>query len=122
MPVRATAAASAVNTDFSMKSVSFPDGPVASVQGGNSAVPLSPAVWEQSRLPSWSPGVVYRGDDLPGVPLDCFTSSMIDDGSDPAWVPYEHSGCDPVLSPVEEFSESGEGSEEEPDLMEVDQD
>lgn len=87
----------------------------------------------QSRLPSWSPGVVYRGDDLPGVPLDCFTSSMIDDGSDPSWVPYEHAGCEPracvecdgygCRSCVSEpCSESGEGSDEEPDLMEVDQD
>jgi len=130
MPARATAVASAVNTDFSMKSVSFPDGPVASVQGGTPPVPVSPAVWEQSRLPSWSPSAVYCGDDLPGVPLDCFTSSMIDDGSDPSWVPYEHRGCDPVFdercpdcAELECLcSESGEGSGEEPDQMEVDQD
>jgi len=84
----------------------------------------------QSRLSSWSPGALYCGDDLPGVPLDCFTSAMIDDGSDPSWVPYEHSGCDPVPScpdcgsrgSCECPSESGEGSDEEPDLMEVDQD
>jgi len=76
----------------------------------------------QSRLPSWSSGALYCGDDLPGVPLDCFTSSMIDDGSDPSWVPYEHSGCDPVFDVSEPCSESGEGSDEEPDLMEVDQD
>jgi len=106
-----------------MKSVSF-DAPVAQA---SAAAPIAVShqchsPWEQSRLPSWSPGSLYRGDDLPGVPLDCFTSSMIDDGSDPSWVPYEHSGCEPVLSPAEEFSESGEGSDEEPDLMEVDQD
>jgi len=113
-----------------MKSVSFPDGPVASVQGGNSPIPVSSTPWEQSRLSTWSPSVVYRGDDLPGVPLDCFTSSMIDDGSDPAWVPYEHHGCDPVFDErcpdcaelVCLCSESGEGSDEEPDQMEVDQD
>lgn len=130
MPVRATAVVSAANIDFSMKSVSFPDGAVASVQGGNSPLPHSSAIWEQSRLPSWSPGAVYRGDDLPGVPLDCFTSSMIDDGSFPEWVPYEHNGCDPVFDSrcpdCAELdclcSESGEGSDEEPDLMEVDQD
>jgi len=114
-----------------MKSVSFPDGAVASVQGGISPVPVGATFWPQSRLPSWSPGAVYRGDDLPGVPLDCFTSSMIDDGSFPEWVPYEHDGCDPVFDPREcpvcrecpcICSESGEGSEEEPDQMEVDQD
>jgi len=47
---------------------------------------------------------------------------MMDDGSVPEWVPYEHHGCDPVLSPVEEFSESCSGSEEELEPMEVDHD
>jgi hypothetical protein len=98
------------------------------VLSASSAVPPIAVSYEQhsvrpqSRLPSWSPGVVYRGDDLPGVPLDCFTSSMIDDGSDPAWVPYEHTGCDPAFDVSDPCSESGEGSEEEPDLMEVDED
>lgn len=106
-----------------MKSVSFPDAPVASVQGGIPSLSSSSAVWGQSQLPSWSPGAVHCGDDLPGVPLDCFTSSMIDDGSDPAWVPYEHFGCDPVVTaPPGSCSESCSGSEEELDPMEVDQD
>lgn len=70
----------------------------------------------ESRLPAWTQGACYRGDDLPGVPLDCFTSSMIDDGSDPSWVPYEHSGLDPVP----QDAESLQGSDEELDAMEVD--
>lgn len=106
-----------------MKSVSPPDGVVGAVQGGITSLSHSSAFWPQSRLPTWSPGALYRGDDLPGVPLDCFTSSMIDDGSDPAWVPYEHNGFDPVPSPVEEFeSESCSGSDLEQEPMEVDQD
>jgi len=100
-----------------MKSVSGSDAVVA-VEGGFSSVPWMPTSGSQSRLPSWSPGALYRGDDLPGVPLDCFTSSMIDDGSDPSWVPYEHSGLDPVV----ECSESLSGSDEDVDEMEVDQD
>jgi len=99
-------------------------------RGTAPAVAAAESAWPQSRLPSWSPGAVYRGDDLPGVPLDCFTSSMIDDGSDPSWVPYEHYGCDPVFSErcpdCAELSclcsESSSGSEEEPEEMEVDQD
>jgi len=125
MPVRVIAVVNAGSTKFSMKSVSF-DGVAPVAPGGIRPGPLSSVVWDerldQSRISTWSPGAVYRGDDLPGVPLDCFTSSMIDDGSDPSWVPYEHQGCDPVFSPVEEFSESCSGSEEEPEPMEVDQD
>lgn len=45
---------------------------------------------------------------------------MIDDGSDPSWVPYEHRGLDPVA--YEQCSESCSGSEEELEPMEVDQD
>jgi len=124
----------ALSETFSMKSVSFPDGVSAVPPGGIVPRPLSGSVWDerldQSRLSSWSPSSLYRGDDLPGVPLDCFTSAMIDDGSFPEWVPYEHHGCDPVLdsrcpdcAELECLcSESGEGSEEEPDQMEVDQD
>jgi len=119
---------------FSMKSVSFPDGVSAVPPGGIRSGPLPGSVWDerldQSRLSTWAPSALYRGDDLPGVPLDCFTSSMIDDGSDPSWVPYEHHGCDPVFdercpdcAELECLcSESGEGSDEEPDQMEVDQD
>jgi len=103
-----------------MKSVSFSDGSVPPVEGGVSSLSDPPAPWSQSRLPSWSPGALYRGDDLPGVPLDCFTSSMIDDGSNPEFVPYEHRGCDP--SAYEQCSESCSGSEEELEPMEVDQD
>jgi len=103
-----------------MKSVSVCDGVVFGVETPEFAVPHSPAPWAQSRLPAWSPGAVHCGDDLPGVPLDCFTSSMIDDGSDPSWVPYEHRGCDPIA--YEECSESCSGSEEELEPMEVDQD
>jgi len=108
------------STKFFMKSVSAADGSVSSVQGGISPVSDPAAPWTQSRLPSWSPGALYCGDDLPGVPLDCFTSAMIDDGSDPSWVPYDHRGLDPAA--YEQCSESCSGSEEEPDLMEVDQD
>lgn len=103
-----------------MKSVCSPHGSVAAVQGGNSVVSDPSAPWAQSRLPSWSPGALYCGDDLPGVPLDCFTSSMIDDGSDPSWVPYEHRGLDPAA--FEQCSESCSGSDEEQEPMEVDQD
>lgn len=115
-----------------MKSVSFPDGVSGLSPGGIVPGPLSGAAWEQSRLPTWSSSALHRGDDLPGVPLDCFTASMMDDGSDPAWVPYEHNGCDPVFSEpclrcesqtcVCSRSESPSGSEEEPEEMEVDQD
>lgn len=45
---------------------------------------------------------------------------MIDDGSDPSWVPYEHRGLDPAA--YEQCSESCSGSVEELDPMEVDQD
>jgi len=110
----------AESTKFFMKSVSGPDGAFSSVQGGISPVSDPTAPWTQSRLPSWSPGALYCGDDLPGVPLDCFTASMIDDGSDPSWVPYEHRGCDPTA--YEQASESCSGSEEEQEPMEVDQD
>lgn len=71
----------------------------------------------ESRLPSWSQGPLYSGDDLPGVPLDCFTSAMIDDGSDPSWVPYEHNGFDPVPEPDSDSDEELDGA-----MMEVDDD
>jgi len=103
-----------------MKSVSAPDGSLSSSTCGVPVVPLGAAPRAQSRLPSWSPSSLYCDDDLPGVPLDCFTAAMIDDGSDPSWVPYDHYGLDPVVY-VEE-PESPSGSEEEPEEMEVDQD
>lgn len=102
-----------------MKSVSSVDGPFATVEGGNQGFEVPAAPGPQSRLPSWSPGALYSGDDLPGVPLDCFTSAMIDDGSDPSWVPYEHRGCDPAA--YVQSSESCSGSEEEQEPMEVDE-
>lgn len=97
-----------------MKSVSA-DVPVARVDWAHPGSNPDSASREQSRLSTWSPSPVHRGDDLPGVPLDCFTSSMIDDGSDPAYVPYEHWGCEPR-------SESPPHSYEELEEMEVDQD
>jgi len=103
-----------------MKSVSVPHGSVVPDQTSGGFVPYAPAPWSQSQLPSWSPGALYCGDDLPGVPLDCFTSSMIDDGTNPEWVPYEHRGFDPAA--YEQCSESCSGSEEEQEPMEVDQD
>lgn len=69
----------------------------------------------ESRFSTWTQGPLYCGDDLPGVPLDCFTSAMIDDGSDPSWVPYEHQGCDPVPEPEPVSDEEQDGS-----MMEVD--
>lgn len=103
----------------SMKSVSV-DGVPLPVQVPHAELYSSfAAVGEQSRLPSWSSRPVYRGDDLPGVPLDCFTEAMIDDGSDSSYVPYDHSGLDPV---VDYGSESCSGSEEEQEPMEVDAD
>jgi len=45
---------------------------------------------------------------------------MIDDGTNPEWVPYEHRGFDPAA--YEQCSESCSGSEEEQEPMEVDQD
>jgi hypothetical protein len=94
-----------------MKSVS--DVPLASVDWAASrfAPPVAPRF--ESRLPSWTQGPLYCGDDLPGVPLDCFTDAMIDDGSVSSWVPYSHNGLD---APV---SESPCGSDEELQEMEV---
>jgi len=71
----------------------------------------------QSRLPTWSSRACYRGDDLPGVPLDCFTADMIDDGSDPSYVPYEHRGLDSDAYCSESLMADASGDE-----MEVDED
>lgn len=101
-----------------MESVSDASFSLAASQAGLSSrrgAPAPPGF--VSRLPSWTQGPLYSGDDLPGVPLDCFTSAMIDDGSDPSWVPYEHAGCEPVPEPDPMSDEELDGA-----MMEVDDD